>query len=91
MTAAATKFNGKINVTIDGQGEAVATAVATEGLIGQLTDGVTTVLSTQEVPVGNGALFQRLLLVLGGNMLATHSFTDSIGVAALGKSFTLGK
>lgn len=90
-TAAATKFNGKVKITIDEAGQAVAVPTATEGLLSQLMDGVTTVLSTQEVAVGNGALVQRLLLVLGGNAIATHSYEGKIGVAAFGKSFTVGK
>lgn len=90
-TAAATKFNGKVKITINEAGQAVATPVATEGLIQQVMDGVTTILSTQEVAVGNGALVQRLLLVLGGNAIATHSFEGKIGVAAFGKSFVVGK
>lgn len=91
MTAAATKFNGKIKVSINESGDVVTTPTATEGLIGQLLDGVTTVLSTQEVPVGNGALAQRLLLILGGNALAVHSIEGNFGVSALGKTFTVGK
>ena len=90
MAAAATKFNGKVSVTIDSEGQAVCTATATEGLIGQLTDSITTVLSTQEVAVGNAALLQRLLLVVGGNVLATHSAEGKLGVSAFGKSFTIG-
>lgn len=90
-TAAATKFNGKVKITINEDGQAVATPIATEGLIQQVMDGVTTILSTQEVAVGTGALVQRLLLVLGGNAIATHSFEGKIGVAALGKSFVVGK
>lgn len=89
--AAATKFNGKIKVSVDEAGLVTAVPTATEGLIQQLMDGVTTILSTQEVPVGNGALVQRLLLVLGGNAIATHSYEGKIGVAAFGKSFVVGK
>lgn len=90
-TAVATKFNGKVKITIDESGRVVANPNATEGLLSQLMDGVTTLLSTQEVAVGNGALVQRLLLVLGGNAIATHSYEGKIGVAAFGKSFTVGK
>lgn len=91
MTAAVTKFNGKIKVSVNEAGQVITTPTATEGFVGQLMDGVTTVLSTQEVPVGNGALVQRLLLVLGGNVLAVHSIEDNLGVSAFGKTFTVGK
>lgn len=91
MTAAVTKFNGKIKVSVNEKGEVVTTSTATEGLIGQLMDSVTTVLSTQELAVGNAALIQRLLLVLGGNVLAVQSTEGALGVSALGKTFTVGK
>lgn len=84
-------IHGKVTITTGTDGKPVATLVETTGLMSQAMDAVTTAISTQEVPVGNGALIQRLLLLVGGNMLATQSLSGSIGVSVAGKTFALGK
>lgn len=88
--AAATKANGIVEVKIDAAGTATAVYTPSEGIIGQITDSLTTLLSTQKVCVGNAALIQRIVLPLAGNVLATHSETGKFGVSGFGKNFVIG-
>lgn len=89
-TAVAKKANGTVEVVIDSAGTATAVYTASEGIIAQINDSVTTLFSTQKVAVGNAALLQRLLLPLAGNVLATQSETGKFGVSVLGKNFLIG-
>lgn len=90
-TQAATKFNGKVKVSIDSEGKVVCTPTATEGIFGQIMDGATGLLSTQDVVVGNGAIVQRLIAGGLGNGLAHYAHTGKIGVAVTNKfQFSLG-
>lgn len=89
-TAVATKANGIVEVKISAAGTATAEYTASEGILAQINDSVTTLFSTQKVPVGNAALIQRIILPLAGNVLATHSETNHYGVSAFGKKFLIG-
>lgn len=89
-TAVATKANGIVEVTVDSAGLATATFTPTDGIVGQVMDSVTTLLSTQKVAVGNAALIQRIVLPLAGNVLATQSETGKFGVSGFGKRFLIG-
>lgn len=90
-SAVATKANGIVTMTVDAAGTATATFVPTEGIVGQITDSLTTLFSTQKVAVGNAALIQRIVLPLAGNVLATHSETGKIGISGFGKNFLIGQ
>lgn len=90
-TQAATKFNGKVKVSIDSEGKVICTPTATEGIFGQMLEGTTSLLSTQDVVVGNGAIFQRFLVGGLGNGLAHFAHTGKLGVAVTNKfQFSLG-
>lgn len=92
MAQAATKANGVIDVSVTEEGVVSAVYTATEGLVGQLTDALTTLLSTQKVCVGNAALMQRIALPLAGNILAVHSYEQGkFGIAGFGKNFVMGR
>lgn len=88
--AVATKANGTVEVKIDAAGTATAVYTPTEGIFGQVTDSLTTLLSTQKVCVGNAALIQRIVLPLAGNVLATQSETGKFGISGFGKNFVIG-
>lgn len=70
--------------------EGVASFDASEGVIGYMTDALTTVLSTTKAPVGAPALVQRIGLAVGGNIIGIHSATGKLGMGALGKNIVFG-
>lgn len=80
------KANGIVSFDVAGAPQ----FTPTDGIFGQLGDSVTTLLSTQKVPVGNAALVQRLGLFAAGNMLATHSATGRLGISVAGRAFLMG-
>lgn len=75
-----TKANGKVAVTVVG-GVVTPVFTATDGLIGQMIDGATGMISTQTVNVGNAAIFERLYAGVLGNGLAHYAHTGKVGVA----------
>lgn len=85
-----TKAHGKVTVTVV-DGVVTPTFVATDGIIGQVMDGATGLLSTQTANVGNGAVFERLFSGLLGNGLAHYAHTGKVGVAVTEKlQFSFG-
>ena len=85
-----TKANGKVTVAVV-DGVVTPAFVATEGIFGQVMDGVTGLISTQTVNVGNGAIFERLFSGLLGNGLAHYAHTGKVGVAVTPKiQFSFG-
>lgn len=75
-----TKAHGKVAVTVVG-GEVKMAFTPTEGVIGQIFDGATGLISSQTVNVGNGAIFERLISGGIGNGLAHFAHTGKVGLA----------
>jgi hypothetical protein len=61
------------------------------GILNYVTDGLTTLFSSQKVAVGHAATVQKVALVAAGNMAGIHSATGKLGVGALGKNIYFGK
>lgn len=74
-------------ITIDEAG--TATFTAKNGISGVVT-GVTTIFSPSEGVVGIPKVTSHVVSALAGNLLATHSTTGRLGVAALGKTISFG-
>lgn len=74
------KAHGKVTVTVV-DGRVTTEFKATDGIIGQIVDGATGLISTQTVNVGNGVIFERLFSGALGNGLAHYAHTGKIGVA----------
>lgn len=84
------KAHGKVTVTVV-DGIVTPSFTATDGIICQIMDGATGLLSTQTVNVGNGAIFERLFTGALGNGLAHFAHTGKIGVAVTEKiQFSFG-
>lgn len=58
------------------------------GLSG-VTAGIGTLFSYQRAPVGLPSVYSRVATLVAGNMIAVQSMTGKIGVAALGRTYTL--
>lgn len=70
--------------------EGVPTFTEGAGVMNYLTDALTTSISLNKAPVGYAALVQRVALAVGGNVLATASLTQRVGVSAFGKTIHFG-
>lgn len=73
-------------VTISAAG--VPTFEERNGLSG-LTAGIGTLFSYQKAPVGLPSVYSRVATLVAGNMIAVQSMTGKIGVAALGRTYTM--
>lgn len=85
-----TKANGKVAVVVT-DGQVVSTFTPTDGVFGQMMDGITGLVSTQTVNVGAGAVFERLFSGAIGNGLAHYAHTGKVGFAVTEKlQFSFG-
>lgn len=73
-------------VTVSATG--VTTFEERNGISG-LTAGIGTLFSYEKAPVGLPGVYAKIATLVAGNMIAVQSLTGKLGVAALGRSYTM--